>query len=436
MITSAIGKIFLDAYNEEYGTSYDARSFFLEQFYPLFFDHNKYLMTAGNSPLENPKISWDDMLKGKKPYETTEQRKDRYEKLIKKIDDTNPDASIARGYPSLDVCATTSGQVTDLTLTLPPKDTYLSWIGDALGIGVQGGFSILFMQKDILLDIYKGWNLYRETLSNTSMLKGNQINTWNGQWLAHYYDAILYNANSSLAGFNPFIQNKDGIISIDTQTWTKVLIGISRKYKDTKLMGYIYSIGQTNTSIGFIPFDLSGIRKPIQLYKKLFGDINSRNSEVLWGTAIGFKTACTVGAIGIKAMEPKGLKDYIENKKQPKAPKNDEEQISINVYKIWILAMLNNEELWDKSLELAELLNTASTDKDKAISTKRKNLVENVLGTTNKKQFVAAATEVTSIVTDIDKFKDIVKEIHGMPTDNVPYFLTLVRFQYKTIKDK
>lgn len=36
MITSNIGKIFLNAYNEKYGTSYDARTFFLEQFYPLF----------------------------------------------------------------------------------------------------------------------------------------------------------------------------------------------------------------------------------------------------------------------------------------------------------------------------------------------------------------------------------------------------------------
>lgn len=38
MITSAIGKMFLEAYNEEYGTHYDARTFFIEQFYPLFFD--------------------------------------------------------------------------------------------------------------------------------------------------------------------------------------------------------------------------------------------------------------------------------------------------------------------------------------------------------------------------------------------------------------
>ena len=438
MITSNIGKIFLDAYNEKYGTSYDARTFFLEQFYPLFFDQNKYMMTAGNSPLENPKLSWDDMIKGKKPFETPEQRKIRFEKLIKKIEESEADASIARGYASLDVTATTSGQVTDLKLPNSQEEIYTSWIGDALGIGVQGGFSILFSKKEILLDIFEGWKLYRKCLNETSMLKGNQINTWNGQWLVHYYDPREYNADMPLAGYNPFNVNKDGIISIDTQTWTKILIGISKKYRNAQILGYIYSIGQTNTTIGFIPFDLTQIRRPIHLYEKIFGMSNGRNAESLWGTAIGFKTACTYGAIGIKAMEPKGLRDYVYSKgdkvpKQPKTPKNEDEQINFNVYKIWILAMLNNDELWEKSQELAELLNEASSDKDKSISTKRKNLVETMLNATNKKQFIAAAAEVVSFIGKIDEFKGIVKEIHGMPTDNVPYFLTLLRFQYKTL---
>ena len=99
---------------------------------------------------------------------------------------------------------------------------------------------------------------------------------------------------------------------------------------------------------------------------------DGRNVESLWGTAIGFKTACTYGAIGIKAMEPKGLRDYVYTKgdnvpKQPKTPKNEDEQINFNVYKIWILAMLNNDELWEKSQEMDELLNEASSDKDNSI---------------------------------------------------------------------
>ena len=431
MITSNIGKIFLDAYNEEYGTSYDARTFFLEQFYPLFFDQNKYMMTAGNSPLENPKLSWDDMIKGKKPFETPEQRKIRFEKLIKKIEESEADASIARGYASLDVAATTSGQVTDLKLPNSQEEIYASWIGDALGIGVQGGFSILFSNKEILLDIFEGWKLYRTSLNETTMLKGNQINTWNGQWLSHYYDPREYDADMPLAGYSPYNTNKDGIINIDTQTWTKILIGISKKYRNAQILGYIYSIGQTNTTIGFIPFNLNQIRRPIHLYEKIFGMSNGKNAESLWGTAIGFKTACTYGAVGIKAMEPKGLRDYVYKGKQPKAHNYD--NINYNVYIIWIYAMLNNDELWEKSQELAELLNEASSDKDKSISTKRKNLVETMLNATNKKQFIAAAAEVVSFIGKIDEFKGIVKEIHGMPTDNVPYFLTLLRFQYKTL---
>ncbi len=438
MITSVIGKMFLEAYNEEYGTHYDAKTFFIEQFYPLFFDQNKYMMTAGNSPLENPKLSWDDMIKGKKPYETSEQRKSRFDKLLKKIEENEADASIARGFPSLDTTATTSGQVTNIVLPNNKENIFASWIGDALGVGIQGGFSILFSHKDILLDIYKGWQLYRQSLNETSMLKGNQINTWNGQWLSHYYDARSYDEEQPLAGYNPYVTNKDEILSIDIQTWTKILIGVSRKYKNAQILGYVYSIGQTNTTIGFLPFDLSQIRRPVHLYEKLFGIANGRNAESLWGTAFGFRTACAMGAIGIKAMEPKGLRDYMYPKgdkvpKQPRAPKNEEETINFNVYKIWILAMLNNEELWDKSQELAELLNEASTDKDKSISTKRKNLVESMLNATNKKQFVAAASEVISLIEKKDEFKAIVKEIHSMPIDNVPYFLTLLRFQYKTL---
>ena len=431
MITSNIGKIFLDAYNEKYGTSYDARTFFLEQFYPLFFDQNKYMMTAGNSPLENPKLSWDDMIKGKKPYETPEQRKSRFEKMIKKTDKSEADMSIARGYASLDIAAPTSGQVTNLKLPNSQEESYASWIGDALGVGVQGGFSILFSKKEILLDIFEGWKLYRKCLNETSMLKGNQINTWNGQWLSHYYDPREYDADMPLAGYSPYNTNKDGIINIDTQTWTKILIAVSKKYRNAQILGYIYSIGKTNKTIGFIPFDLTQIRRPIHLYEKIFGMSNGRNVESLWGTAIGFKTACTYGAIGIKAMEPKGLRDYVYKGKQPKAHNYD--NINYNVYIIWIYAMLNNDELWEKSQELAELLNEASSDKDKSISTKRKNLVETMLNATNKKQFIAAAAEVVSFIGKIDEFKGIVKEIHGMPTDNVPYFLTLLRFQYKTL---
>ena len=431
MITSNIGKIFLDAYNEEYGTSYDARTFFLEQFYPLFFDQNKQMMYVINSPFVQQLPSCRDCIKGIKSFEDIEQRAKRLNAFIEKVENNDADMSIAIGYPSIEVNAKTSGQVTDLKMNTSKEDIFLSWIGGALGITVSGGVSILFSHKNILLDIFKGWKFYRKALNETLMLDGNKINSWNGQWLFHYYDQREYEEENPLANFAPYKVDKDGIIGIETQTWTKILIAISRKYDVVKLLAYIYILSKSNTTIGFIPFDLTQIRRPIHLYEKIFGMSNGRNAESLWGTAIGFKTACTYGAIGIKAMEPKGLRDYVYKGKQPKAHNYD--NINYNVYIIWIYAMLNNDELWEKSQELAKLLNEASSDKDKSISTKRKNLVETMLNATNKKQFIAAAAEVVSFIGKKDEFKGIVKEIHGMPTDNVPYFLTLLRFQYKTL---
>ena len=431
MITSNIGKIFLDAYNEEYGTSYDARTFFLEQFYPLFFDQNKQMMYAINSPFVQQLPSCRDCIKGIKSFEYIEQRAKRLNAFIEKVENNDADMSIAIGYPSIEVNAKTSGQVTDLKMNTSKEDIFLSWIGGALGITVSGGVSILFTHKNILLDIFKGWKFYRKALNETLMLDGNKINSWNGQWLFHYYDQREYEEENPLANFAPYKVDKDGIIGIETQTWTKILIAISRKYDVVKLLAYIYILSKSNTTIGFIPFDLTQIRRPIHLYEKIFGMSNGRNAESLWGTAIGFKTACTYGAIGIKAMEPKGLRDYVYKGKQPKAHNYD--NINYNVYIIWIYAMLNNDELWEKSQELAKLLNEASSDKDKSISTKRKNLVETMLNATNKKQFIAAAAEVVSFIGKKDEFKGIVKEIHCMPTDNVPYFLTLLRFQYKTL---
>lgn len=444
MITSTIGRMLLEAYNAREGTHHDARTFFTQIFCPLFFDHHKYMMTAGNSPLENPKLSWGDMMDGKKPWETPEQRKNRFDKLMAKIDAGVNDASVARGYPITDVEGTTSGQVIDMALPLSQDDVMLSWVGDALGVGVQGGFSILFFHKQILLDIFDGWQLYRQLLENTRLLKGNQINAWNGQWLVHYLDPQEYIPSVPMAGFNPYAPTASGdTMSLNTQSWCKILIGIARKYSEAQVMGYIYSIGQMNTTLGFIPFNLSRIRKPMQLYIRFFGMDKAKEAELLWGTGLGFKRACQDGIIGTYAMKPKGLEKYMKQAHDmPKPAKNDEQQINYNVYIIWLLAMLNNDEFWDKSQELAQLLMEASVDEKKKISTKSSNLVQAVLTSTSKKQFAAAATELlTNVPHDVASglagtLASAVKEVHLMPNDNVPYFLTLVRFQYAYLNKK
>ena len=435
MIAAIIGKRFLKAYNQKYNCSYDARIFFIEKYYELFYNHNKYMMQGGNSPLENPKISWDKMLTGKIPFETKERRHGRYIKFIEKVSNSIPDASIAIGYPSLDLTATTSGQITNLSLPLDQDDIYYSWIGSGLGIGVQGGLSILFNKDQLLLDIYDGWEVYRDYLEKTPKLRGNQINTWNGQWIAHRYNPRTYNSKDKTAAFNGLEPMKDGGIEVKTQSWTQIMIGISRIYPDAQVTGYVYNLGQTNTTIGFIPFKLPQIRKPIDLYEKYFGTSEREQAEQLFGTAFGFIKACQMGSIGINALEPKGLREFIQNGKLPSYDGKDEQKtINFKTYQIWLLAMLNNEQLWDNAQQIAATLNNYASSSEKGKKDKS-NTVKAVLSAINKKQFIDNLTTVVDDVPNKADYLEMARLINTMPADNVPYFLTLIRFQFAAINN-
>ena len=428
MITAAIGKIFLDAYNEKYGTNYDAKTFFVEVYHPLFFDSNKYLQWVSNSPFVQ-------MKKGQKVETLSlDERKEKLQDFMAKVEEiSKPDASIAPGFPASEIkdFSTTSGQVTDLDMMTEKKDFFLSWIGSSLGIGLQGGLSILFTEPTILLDLFDGWKLYRTVLNENDSLKGNQVNTWNGQWLTHRYDKGNFYPERPMAGFSPFETTKDGM-SVAIQSWTKVLIAIALNYDIPKMMGYVYNLGKTNTTIGFIPFNLDHIRKPIQLYAKLFGAEEGKNAERLWGTEMGFRACCQKGAIGIEAMQPKGLRQYMDGTKMPKKAQDENQTKTFNTYLIWILSMLNNQDLWSKSMGFAKVLLDYSKS-GKSSKTLNSQKVNNILATTSKKTFISALTEIVGESGEREQIVELAEFVNSMPTDNVPYFLTLLRFCYASI---
>lgn len=433
MIAANIGKTFLQAYNEAFNSNYSAKEFFVEIYYELFFNHNKYMISAGNSPFENPKISWDKMRTGQKPYESVERRNDRFIKTVEKIEAGPADASIAIGFPTLDFTATTSGQVTNIDLPMNTEDIYLSWIGSGLGIGVQSGLSLLFSNKKILLDLFEGWQIYRDFLNKFPGLRGNQITTWNGQWLAHRYDKYAYSAYNPVASFSPFGSMNDGGMEVNTQSWTKVLVGIARNFPQRELTAYVYSLGQMNITVGFVPFELPRIRQPFELYLKYFGTARREQVEQLFGTALGFTKACQMGVIGVNALEPHGFRDCLEKGIIPKYnPVDEEKTISFNTYQIWLIAMLNNEQLWEKAQQIASTLNNYSLSDKNARKVKSQEVL-NLLASVNKKQFIGSLTEIVKESPDTDQLVEIASLLNSMPSDNVPYFLTLIRFQYAVV---
>ena len=239
-----------------------------------------------------------------------------------------------------------------------------------------------------------------------------------------------------MAGFNPYL-TENGIIKVFPISWTKLLFGISRQYADVQMMAYLYNIGQTNTTYGFLPFLLNEIRRPIDLYKKLFGPMMDHDSiEELYGTAFGLSEFCKLGVIGLQALEPKGVKDFIftqRNQEKVKMPKSTQIlEITYKTYQIWILAMLNNQELWDKSRTYAEVLHKFVYDNDKKNSTKRKNLVEKVLSACNKRNFISGLTDIIEEYSN-NACIEMAQEVNMMSVENVPYFLALIRFHFVSL---
>lgn len=431
MVTSYIGKIFLEAFNEKYGTNYDAKSFFIEVFWPLFLNHDKHMMVNTNSPFTQslPKSG----------HETDEKRQERLNTFTNKADNNKPDASIAVGYPVKDVTKATSSQITDVDIFNKPEDTYLSWIGGALGVGVSGGWIILFYNKRILLDIYEGWKCYRRALNESKILKGNQVNTWNGQWLSHYYDKRLFDATNPFANFDPY-ETKNGIMSVTTKSWTELLIRISQKRQEEKIIGYVWSVGQTNSTIGYVSFNLPQIRRPQELYEQYFGMDDGRRAEKLWGAGYGFNHACKKYSIGTEAMTPKGLRQYIQPEKNgkykplPKSFKDKETKIKFNVYKILIMEILG-KKLSEKAENFAKLLNRLSTNKNKPTQTKNKRIIENVISSNNKAQFYDRLHHLQECSENIQEVWDYAKTVAD-EVSNFKEFLPLVRLSYRSLESQ
>ncbi len=214
MYTSYIGKIFLKLYNEKENKKLSARQFFDEIMFPLFFDNEKHLMHVSNSPFfQKP---------SKKDLSGLSKSQIQLKNLHTNIAKGNPNMAIYVGYAAMGIGETTSGQVTDINYYIDGEEMYLSWIGEALAIGVKGGYEILLDIEEVIWGLYLGWSYYRKYLSQTPNIKDNQIETWNGHWLCH----ILNNPNETndlSEGLKIESTEVKGNLAIPTQKWSQLI---------------------------------------------------------------------------------------------------------------------------------------------------------------------------------------------------------------------
>lgn len=431
MITTVAGRTFLKAFNQKYNKDYSAKEFFEREYFPLFFDHSKYLQWVTNSPFVQ-------MKKGQKTDKlSAEERREKLENLYEKSTSGNVDASFAIGYPAAEggEFASTSGQVSDILIDTGEEDVFYSWMGGALGIGVAGGYNLLIDDEKILLETFEGWKYYRKYLNSPVLerMRGNQINTWNGQWLTYRfgkdYDESFDYVTLKL---KEIFEESSSLVEVNTVNWSNLFFSLSNIYPDKEIVAYIYSFGQTNKTIGFIPMSLQSGKRLKDVWQKLYGNpevFDDKKFQSLYGMHI--KRAAEYGSIGLIALQPDVLKKYMSGEKSLSI-KKEEDKIIYQTYKTWLIAMLtkNKNEITDYTAEIAKMI-LAYRSSGKGNS--RITLVEKeLLQSKSKPTFLNHLTDLLADANKeiIEALKKLRDEVHLMTNEEFGYFLTLLKFDY------
>lgn len=203
------------------------------------------------------------------------------------------------------------------------------------------------------------------------------------------------------------------------------------------MMGYVYGFGQTNKTIGFIPFQFKSGTQLKDVYSQLFGGkhSNTKEFENLFGMHI--KRACELGSIGLLALRPDSLVKYMQGGKSLSF-KKDEDLINYQAYKTWLIAMLskNKEEITDHTLKMAKVI---LEYRNGGKGNSRITLVDkNLFDTKSKREFLEHLTIIVADVTEdnLEEIKQLKNEIHLMTNEEFVYFSTLLKFDYTYLQRK
>lgn len=435
MYTSVIGKRFLEIYNKNRKRKLSAQEYFEKEHFTLFYDHPQYLQSPANTPLFQ--------VIAQKKTKDSKARQKAYTEIVGKINSFSavpgnaPDMSFALGFASADLLGTTSGQVTSLQLPFEANDMYASWIGASFGIGVAGGLNILIDSQEVLEAIQEGWELYRKYVDENKDID-NKVETWNGIWLAHRF-SNAYRKKTPRANFHPLSAGKGVEAKMERPSWANALFTLAKIYPKQTLNAYIYSFGQMNRTIGFVRFVLPEVHKISELYNTLFGKskiLSNKELAQIYESEYGFSTVCErFSMIGLRSFEPKDLRKYMPGKSGsnefPKFKDDEKNLINYSIYITWVVAMLNNKDLLNLAEKAAHAFHEYEMGGKKGTKT-RDNEIKELLSSRNRKELI---DRLTQLVEDEPKMSEICNALVqalmlDIAADNVPLFVTLMRFKY------
>lgn len=450
MVFSTIGRKLLNVYNEKNGTSHTPESFFDEVFYPILFEKEN-CADIGMKLLND--VFHNGGLKNKTPKERLEGFKNELDEVVEKGE---VNGSIAAGYPAKDpketeftfLIGTDRGH-----MNASRDEVFLSWFGISLLLEVEGGWSFIFQDRELIYKIFEGWEYYSRYIDDYSV-KGNQVNAWNTNWLVYY----LTKGDPKKLKYKDFEDKEIGAIGnfdtkrarypINNVKWVRLYYALTKYYGSAIKTSFIYrhNTGKGgNTTVGPTPIRLDSFYKLLDVYQYFYGkdkeyEIGKEMFDVEYGSLKNIVE--TSGVVGLDGLEPRV--DHNSNKNQKtigfSGPIRKIPLKKANQKKKWFMAKTGIE--YKGQLENAKKMAEAFKefkDASQGGRTNRSNKIEGDDGLLNTRTFDKFRHKVSDIigrdsgVSDElkNKVKDVVtfmaKKVHH---SNFSPFMGLVKLCY------
>jgi hypothetical protein len=419
MYTIPIGRRLLEVLSEERGYTIDPRQFFEEEFWPVMFnvENDSQQLMEG---LRNTRFGQN---LPKQRFRNSGLSVPQFRKMwfYEGLDEVTsgletPHGGILMGGMASGPSETTYGQVTNIVKDYSKEDYLYSWFGAACAIGFEGGFNFLSLDKTLLLYIQNGWKYYRKLLLETPDLKGRNLSTWNSIWISeglkyHHYPEQAYSKISNL--ISNYYKKSEENTELKRPKWIKTVFALANTLGGKEnLTHYGYKFDKSNTSLGFLAFQLPKVKRLKDIWNYLLPPGSNKAIEEVYQTQYDIKYAAQYGQLGLQALMPKDLPKYLGVDANNPRKLFDQDYYSFHVHLTWLTAMLNNEELLEQAEGLADALiayqnlgkTAASTERDKI-----KN-VEILWAQGTRHKFI---DQLAEIVRDQ-------KESHNKEADRVP----------------
>lgn len=441
MNTVYAGKQLLKHLEKKRGGKTDPKTFFDNEFWHVMFnapDH-QHLMQVHNS----------DFFQGSYKKSAEKEgialplyRKQKFEDSLKNVATgvKQVSASTGVGFMAGGPEETTFGQVTDLPLNFTEEELLCSWFGGALGIGFGGGYDFLTLEPEIFEFIYEGWPFYRELIKDTPGLKGRQIEAWNGLWLCY---GLKYRDNPKEAyrkvkqNISKHIKTTGGIAKLERPDWSTQVLSLATEFGGAEgLVLQGYSHGSTNKTLGSVMVQLPKVRSFAALFKQLVEQDDTLPNTALQDVFKGEFTmskAARYGQLGLRALTPAKLPQFLYEKDTSKT-KLQSDPYQYKIYKSWIIAMLNNDELYELAENLAgKLLEFKEKGKDEFFTEAEKRNHIETLFTKRKPSFFI--DQLTAIARGIKEPPEVFRTVSRtaatqMTPEQFQLFVSALRFEY------